>query len=188
MRPFQHAVSFVAEAAAQRGELDEALRGFLDAGDRACQLRLWHSAARHYRSALELDVVRRESVARIAKIAPRVGNQGGWAAYARVLDDSPDWPHFGCRTVHVLAHDRGTVIECVGAGPVLELAMESADAVLAQPDGRFAKMPLAMALVILRRALWPSPREDSIKPIRVQVTFGSCPAVWLDERGDWVRA
>jgi hypothetical protein len=187
MRPFQPPLSRHAEAAAQRGELGEALRGFLEAGDRACQFQLWRSAVRHYRSALELDVIRREPVARIVKIAPRIGNQGEWSAYARVLDDTPDWPHFGCRSARVLAHDTGTVVECVGVGPVLELAMVSADAVLAQPDGRFAKMPLAMALVILRRALWPAPRELSTKPTRVRVTLAGRSAVWLDERGDWAR-
>jgi hypothetical protein len=187
MRPSQPALTHDAELAARRGDLAEALRGFIDAGDRAVQFQLWRSAARHYRSALELDLIRREPVARIVKISTRIGNQGEWSNYARVLEEMPAWPHFGCRNAQVLAHDSGTIVECGGAGPVLELTMSSADLVHAQPDGRFTRMPLAMAMLILRRALWPSPSMSSAKAARVRVAFAGRPQVWLDERGDWAR-
>src|SRR5262249_12514057 len=153
-----------AELAAKRGETGEALRGFLDAGDRAVEVQLWRSAVRYYRSALELDLVRREPVARLLRIGPRVGNVSEWSAYARALEDHPGWPHFGCRSAQILSHDSGSIVECAGSGPVLELAMTHAEVVEALPDGRFAKMPLPMALLILRRALWPAPREMTTKP------------------------
>jgi hypothetical protein len=174
-----------AELAAQRGDVAEALRGFLDAGDRAVGYQLWRTAARCYRGALELDLIRREPVARLVKIAARVGSQLEWNAYARVLDDMPAWPHFGCRTTRILTNDTGSIVECPEAGPVLELIMSAADRVEAHADGRFSKMPLAMALVILRRALWSNPRAVANKPARVTIQYAGRSPVWLDERGDW---
>jgi hypothetical protein len=184
----QQGLSREAELAAQRGDVAEALRGFLDAGDQSVKLGLWRGAARYYRAALELDLMRREPVARLVQISPRVGNQGDWSQYARVLDEMPAWPRFGCRTAQVVANDSGTVVACTGAGPVLELVFEAVDLVTAQPDGRYAKMPLAMAMIILRRALWPMTREPGHKPARARIAFAGKPIVWLDERGDWSRA
>jgi hypothetical protein len=86
------------------------------------------------------------------------------------------------------AHDTGSVVECAGAGPVLELLMSANDLIEVHPDGRFAKMPRAMALLIVRRALWPSPRELTSMSARVRVAFAGKPMVWLDERGTWIGA
>ena len=174
-----------AELAAQQGDLGEAIRGFISAGDRAARTQLWRSAARFYRGALELDLLRREAVARMVEIAAKLGSQLEWSAYARVLDDVPSWPHFGCRAARIITHDNGSIVECPGVGPVLELMMTEQDRVELHPDGRFVKMPLAMALLILRRALWARPRESTLKPARVEVRFGGRSVVWLDERGDW---
>jgi hypothetical protein len=46
-------------------------------------------------------------------------------------------------------------------------------------------MPLAMALIILRRALWLAPRELAADPMSVRVAFDGRPEVRLDELGDW---
>jgi hypothetical protein len=68
-------------------------------------------------------------------------------------------------------------------GPVIELAMGERDLVAISPDGRFASMPRAMALLVLRRALWPAPRDRD--GMRVRVAFRNTPTVWLDEAGTW---
>jgi hypothetical protein len=177
--------SFDAEHAAQSGDLSAALRGFIEAGDRAAAVQLWRGAARSYRDALELDLVRRVPVARLVSIARHVGNQLEWSAYAQVLAGMPGWPHFGCRVSRIVTSDHGSILECGGIGPVLELSMRTTELVHVHPDARFARMPLAMALIILRRGLWVRPREDVIKPARVHVVFDGRSPVWLDERGDW---
>ena len=46
-------------------------------------------------------------------------------------------------------------------------------------------MPLAMAMVILRRAMWTAPRDHATSLQRLRVAFGDVPQVWLDELGDW---
>jgi hypothetical protein len=177
-----------AELAARRGDIGEALRGFIDAGDRAVGVQLWRSAVRYYRSALELDLVRREPVARLLRIAPRAGNQAEWNEYARALDEHSAWPHFGCRSAQILTHDRGSVVACAGSGAVLEFAMTQPEVIEARPDGRFARMPIAMAMLVLRRALWSAPSEMTKKPARVRLMFDGHDPVWLDELGDWGAA
>jgi hypothetical protein len=177
-----------AELAARRGDIAEALRGFIDAGDRAAAVQLWRSAVRYYRSALELDLVRREPVARLLRIASRAGNHGEWNEYSRALDEHTGWPHFSCRSAQILTQDRGSVVACAGCGAVLEFAMTQPDVIEARPDGRFVSMPLAMAMLVLRRALWSAPREMTNKPARVRLVFDGHDPVWLDELGDWVAA
>ncbi|HUJ57415.1 MAG TPA: hypothetical protein VLX92_02950 [Kofleriaceae bacterium] len=176
-----------AERAAERGDPSAAIAGFLDAGSRAAGYQLWRAAARYFRNALELDLLEREPVVRLAGLAARLGNELDWKHYLRVLDDAPAWPRVGCRGARILTHDTGSIVECPGAGPVLELLMTASDLVEVAPDGRFAHMPLAMALVILRRALWPVPREVA-SPLRVRVAFAGRSPVWLDERGEWSDA
>ena len=188
MNPKLRGLSLEAEAAARRGDTADALRGFIEAGDCAVGLEKWRSAARCYRGALELDLLRREPVARLVKIAPRIGNEHEWAAYARVLDEVPSWPRFGCRSARIVTNDGGSIVECTGVGAVIDLMMTSVELVEAHPVERFAAMPLAMALLVLRRALWITPRVETTKPARLRVAFGGHAPVWLDERGDWAAA
>lgn len=142
----------------------------LDAGDEARSLSLWRKAARCYVSALELDVCDREIVEKLVAIAPRLNNRD-WPAYLRALDAHPDWPHFSVRGAQIVIGDLGAVISCPPIGVVLEILMSADDLVEARPDGRFTGMPLAMALVILRRAMSPMP-----SPIRVSYA-GQSPVV-----------
>ena len=63
--------------------------------------------------------------------------------------------------------------------------MTADDLVEARPEARFTGMPLAMALIILRRALWLAPRELAADPMSLRMAFDGRPQVRLDELGDW---
>lgn len=175
------------ERAARDGDLAAARVYFLDAAQAAVDVQLWRSALRCYRQALELDLVDRSIVARVLQIPARVISGRGWDRYLSALDHHPEWPRFGCRGTRVVSSDEGAVVECSGIGPVLELIMSARDRVEVRPDGRFVGMPSAMGLIILRRALWPAPRERSERNelMSVRVTFDGRERVVLDEHGDW---
>ena len=164
-----------AEKALRAGEFLRARDAFLEAGDLAARLQLWRTAVRCYRQALELDLLDRVAVARLVGLVGRGGNVVAWSEYGRALDRH-DWPHFGCRAAQIVIGDEGAIVECAGVGPVLEITMPQTDLISAQPDGRFAGMPLGMALIILRRALGPGV---------VQVSFAGRGLVSLDDNGDW---
>ena len=185
MNPKLRALSQAAEAAARKNDMASAVRKFIVAGDYAVTLDRWRSAERNYRAALELDLLWREPVARLLKIADRLGHERDWRAYIHALEGPRSWPHFGCRSARVVASDTGAIVECNVAGPLLELMMSRVDLVEAHPVPRFANMPLAMALLIIRRALWIAPRAETTRPHTVRVVYGGHEPVWLDERGDW---
>jgi hypothetical protein len=175
------------ERAARDGEIATARACFLEAAQSAVEVQLWRTALRCYRHALELDVTDRAVVARVLAIPPRVLSGRGWDRYLAALEQHATWPPFGCRASRVVSGNEGAIIECAGAGVVLELLMTERDLVEVRPDGRFAGMPSAMALLILRRALWPSPREraDRDQLMSVRVIFAAQERVRLDEHGDW---
>jgi hypothetical protein len=176
-----------ADGAASEGDLMSARRAFVDAGVCASTYGMWRAAVRCYRRALEIDLVDRELVGRIVHISGKLPTGGDWVDYARVLDGNPGWAPFGCRTAQIILGDLGGVVTCQGVGAVLELMMARDDHVDAHPDGRFAAMPLAMAMVILRRAMWPALR-DVAEPRSLGVTFAANRRVRLDELGDWQAA
>jgi len=70
-------------------------------------------------------------------------------------------------------------------GVVMELIMSGDDLIETRPDPRLAGMPFAMAMMILRRAMWIAPRDQATHPQGLRVAFGHLPQVWLDEAGDW---
>jgi hypothetical protein len=174
-----------AERAVRRGASVDARAKYIEAGDAAVALQLWRSAVRCYRHALELDVADRTVVERVTRMPARVIAGRGWDEYLAVLDASPDWPHFGCRTSQVVIGDLGAVVECPAVGPVLELIMSEPDLVETRPDVRFRGMPLAMSLVILRRAMWPVPLDRGGDAGSIRVGFDGRQQVLLDELGDW---
>jgi hypothetical protein len=173
-----------AERALRADQLAAARAAFLEAGQSAASYQLWRSALRCYRRALELDLTDREAVSRIVQLPPRVIALADWHDYAGALD-SRAWPSLGCRAAQIVTGNVGAQVECPGTGVVMELMMTEDDLVETRPAARFAGMPLAMAMIILRRALWFAPRELATDPVSIRVAFDGRPQVWLDELGDW---
>jgi hypothetical protein len=177
-----------AERALRADQLAAAREAFLEAGQCAASYQLWRSALRCYRRVLELDLADREAVGRVVQLPPRVIALADWHDYARALDARSEvrgWPSFGCRAAQIVTGNVGAQVECPGTGVVMELMMTEDDLVETRPEARFAGMPLAMAMIILRRALWFAPRELATDPVSIRVAFDGRPQVWLDELGDW---
>src|SRR5262249_4826323 len=130
-----------------------AMLRFVEAGDTAAQYNLWRGALRCYRSALEIDLTYEPPIARAIRIAHHAGGDalGDWTEYrlaARALAG------FGCRGAEVTIDDHGAFVTCPGAGPVLSLAMPERDLVEATALPPRGAMPLAMAMIVLRRGLF----------------------------------
>jgi hypothetical protein len=172
------------ERALRADDPSGAREAFLEAGQCASGYQLWRSALRCFRRALEIDLVEREPIARITRMSPRVVALADWTEYGRALDAHP-WPSFGCRSAQIVTGDLGAHVECSGVGVVMELMMTADDLVETRPDARFPAMPLAMALIILRRALWMAPRDFAAEPSSLRVAFAARQQVRLDELGDW---
>ncbi|NVB84666.1 MAG: hypothetical protein HOV81_40205 [Kofleriaceae bacterium] len=170
-----------AERIAAAGDCEASIEAYLEAGRCAAHYQLWQSALRCYRGALELDLVHRPTLRKILALGSHLRSSDDWLDYARAVDRN-DWPQFGCRGAHVLTNDSGSLVACPDIGAVLELLVNDAGVLEAFPDGRFHAMPIAMALVILRRALWPSRREGEVAKARVEYRGRR---VWLRETGGW---
>lgn len=160
---------------------------FLEAGQAASGHQLWRTAQRCYRLALELDLVDREPVERILQLPSRRTVHTEWNVYACALDCYA-WPSFGCRSAQVVTGDQRSWIECPGIGTVLEVTMPDDDVIEAHPDPRLAGMPLAMAMLIVRRAMWSAPPIHTTRPRWLRVGFDNLPQVWLCELGEWQPA
>jgi len=173
------------ERAAREGDAVAARGCFLEAGRAAVAFQLWRAAIRCYRHVLELDLLDREPLDRIARMPGRVTSGQGWDDYTQAIGRHPEWPRFGCRTAHTIASDRRTLVTCPQVGPVLDMLMSASDLVEIHPLAPLLAMPQGMALVILRRALWPAPREHATELLAVRVVFAGRPPVRLDELGDW---
>jgi hypothetical protein len=172
------------ERALRADNLIAAREAFLEAGQCATGYQLWRSALRCYRRALEIDLLDREAIARIARMPPRVVPPSDWSEYTRAIDRHA-WPSFSCRSAQIVTGDLGAQVECPGTGVVMELMMTADDLVETRPEARFAGMPLAMGLIILRRALWLAPRDHAAEPMSLRVAFEGRQQVRLDELGDW---
>lgn len=162
----------------------DARAAFLAAGQAASRHQLWRRAQRCYRLALELDLVDREPIERILRLPSRTISHAEWNVYACVLDCHA-WPSFGCRPAQIVTGGQRSQVECPGIGAVMKLTMPEVDQIEAHPDPRLAGMPLAMAMMILRRAMWIAPRDRTNRPKRLRVAFDDLPQVWLCELGEW---
>lgn len=172
------------ERVLRSGDRADARALFLQAGQAAAGLQLWRVAQRCYRLALELDLVDREPIARILRLPSRHTVKADWNEYARALD-RPTWPSFGCRSARIVTGGPRSWIECPGIGTVMALTMPDDDRIEVQPASRLAGMPPAMAMMIVRRAMWIAPRYDATCPHSLRVTFDDFPEVWLCELGEW---
>src|SRR5215468_1488873 len=141
----------------------ESRAAFLEAGQAAASYQLWRSALRCYRLALELDLVDREPVERILKLPARHTSLAEWNVYACALDCFT-WRSFGCRSARIVTGGQRSRVECPGIGAVMELTMPDDDLIEAHTDPRLTGMPLAMAMMILRRAMWMVPRDQTAHP------------------------
>ena len=173
-----------AERALRSDDLAAARGAFLEAGQCAAGYQLWRSTMRCYRRALELDLADREAVGRVAQLPARVVALNDWIDYARALD-ARAWPSFGCRAAQIVTGSVGAHVECPGVGTVMELMMTEDDLIETRPEPRYHGMPLAMALIILRRAMWMAPRDHATDPMSLRVAFDGRRQVRLDELGDW---
>lgn len=162
----------------------DARAAFLAAGQAASRDQLWRRAQRCYRLALELDLVDREPIERILRLPSRTISHAEWNVYACVLDCHA-WPSFGCRPAQIVTGGQRSQVECPGIGAVMELTMPDDDLIEAHPAPRLAGMPFAMAMMILRRAMWIAPRDSTNRPQRLRVAFDELPQVWLCELGEW---
>jgi hypothetical protein len=172
------------ERALRGGDGAAARTAFVEAGLSAAGSQLWRTAVRCYRRALELDLTDRELVGHALRVPPRALPVGDWTDYARALDRRA-WRAFGCRGAQIVIGDAGAHAECPGVGAVLELMMTADDLVELRPTPATAGMPLAMALIIARRALWIAPRDHAAEPAALRIAFDGRAQVRLDELGDW---
>ncbi len=173
-----------ADRAARDGDWTTALRAYCEAGDCAAGYGLRRAALRNYKRALEIDLLDRETIERISILTARLGLED-WPDYRRILEVTPPWPHFGCRNSNIVIGDAGAAVECPHVGPVLDLIMTEADLIELSPVAGFEAMPLPMALMILRRALWAVPRDSPSESQTVRVIYRGRARVRLDEHGDW---
>jgi hypothetical protein len=176
-----------AERARRAGDPRAAYGGFVEAGQCAEQYGLWKTALRCYRNAVELDLFAHGALEHLARIAGRAGAGPEWTEYATALAGSPTWPHIACRQVQLLIGNAGAVVGAARVGTVLEVVMAEDDLVVVQPEARFADMPVAMALIILRRAMWPAPRENAEVSYEIRVTYRGRYRYRLWEHGDWTQ-
>lgn len=168
-----------------RGDLAAAFRKFLKAGDEARAKDMARLAARCYRDALELDLASRVAVSRLLGVRDQTKDRPFWIEYQRALRRKPAWSQFSCRRAQILVHNLGSVIECADVGPVIELVATADGRFECLPDARFNAMPLAMTMIILRRALWP--HGKSTGSTRVRVSYRGH-VMWLNARGEWYAA
>ncbi len=172
------------ERALRSDQITAAREAFVEAGVVAAKFGLWRSALRCYKSALEIDLADREVVQRICAMPARVVAFGEWSEYLRAIDRRP-WPKLSCRGAQLVAGNQGTIVDLVGSGPALDMIMTASDLVEVRPETRYTGMPLAMALIILRRALWPVARAIAAEPAAIRVVYDGRRTTKLDELGNW---
>ena len=169
------------DRAARVGHHASARQCFLEAGDSAASLGLWKAALRCYRFGLELDLFDEEIVAAVRRLPLQARGGQGWRDYEDSVRCKPD-RSFGCREARITTADQTSYIECPLIGPVLDIYLDR-ETVEARPLERFREMPVAMAMIIVRRALWP--KTENLGASSRWVSFQARAPVQLNELGDW---
>lgn len=178
-----HELHREAERALRAGHGLDARAMFVAAGDRAVRDGRWRDALESYRLALELDMLDAGVVARCeAAMRSAQRKLWMWSDYATAIAAHPEWPHFACRDAQLVIGDDAQVIACPGVGAVLDVRMTDDGALEVQPTQKFTDLPIAMAMVIVRRAVWPRPRH--IGPGAALVRYLGR-LVRLTELGEW---
>ena len=172
------------ERAERAGQLDAAYARYVTAGDIAAGGGSWRNAMRCFQRAIELDPFEREAVSRLAAIASQVHNRTEWSEYLTALDRKLV-PRFAFRSVQLLIGNQGSFVTAPDAGPVLDVLLTGDDLLEAAPTAGFSDMPLAMALLVLRRALWTSPSHRARTPMSVRIAYNGRPHMKLHETGEW---
>ena len=176
-----------AERAERAGNYEGAYDRYVSAGDAAAGNGSWRSAMRSFQRAIEVDLFASEAVQRLAAIASQVHNRTEWSEYATALERGVV-PRFAFRAVQLAIGNDGSFVTAPDAGTVLEMLLTGDDLLDVHPAAAFSDMPLAMALLVLRRALWSSPVNRARTPMTVRISYAGRPHMILHETGEWEPA
>lgn len=175
------------ERAERAGELMDAYARYVSAGDVAAGNASWRAAIRCFQRAVELAPFEVEAIRRIAAIAHHVHNRTEWSEYATALERKLV-PMFPFHHVQLVLGNDGSFVTAPSTGTVLEVMLTGADLLEAHASGPFADLPLALALLVLRRALWATPSSRPRALMSIRVAFNGRPHMLLHENGDWEHA
>jgi hypothetical protein len=173
------------ERAERAGNFESAYDYFVTAGDIAAASGSWRAAMRCFQRAVEIDLFRPVAVTRLAAIAGQVHRRTEWAEYATALDRQIV-PRFALRGIQLVVGNAGAFVTAAEVGTLLDVLLTGDDLLEVMTSQQFAGMPLAMALLVLRRALWPVSKDRSAATMSMRVVFeGRPPPYKLMESGDW---
>lgn len=173
-----------AERAASTGAWRDAFSRYVAAADLCADLQLHRGALRWYRHALELELRAKVPLERMIATCRRARvTSTPWQRYLEALPVLADVaPVINARQAQLVAGDDGATLRYPAVPtPLARVRMiGDAEIVVART---IAAIPDPLLLIILRRALWPAPRDiESSPPVTVMIDGAS---YQLRENGDW---